>query len=147
MTELKKIADKIADSLQIEFAFYKENTKPQGIPVCERLFENVTDDGSNTFFRFTFKGTGYIGVIKGATQTELGYATLLPSYIESFIERETELSKTEHLKRILLGECSSMSVYKYATKYSVRGLACFDYDFLEIFLYFCNLTKNFFLYH
>ena len=125
MTELKKIADKIADALQIEFAFYKENTKPEGIPVCEHLFENVTDDGSNTFFRFTFKGTGYIGVIKGVTQTELGYATLLPSYIESFIERETELSKTEHLKRILLGECSSMSVYKYATKYSVRGLACF----------------------
>jgi carbohydrate diacid regulator len=50
---------------------------------------------------------------------------LLPAYIESFVEKETELSKTEHLKRILQGECSSMGVYKYATKYSVRGTSCF----------------------
>jgi carbohydrate diacid regulator len=40
-------------------------------------------------------------------------------------DREAELSKTEHLKRILLGECSSLGVYKYTTKYAVRGAACF----------------------
>ncbi len=125
MTELDKIVKQTAEALKVEFTFYKENTKPQGVPVCDRQFENVTDDGTNTFFRFIFKSTGYIGVLRGATQTEKNYASLLPAYIESFIERETELSKTEHLRRILLGEASSLSVYKYATKYSVRGAACF----------------------
>ena len=50
---------------------------------------------------------------------------MLPSYIENFSERETELSKTAQLKRILLGESSSMALYKYMTKYSVRDMACF----------------------
>ena len=55
---------------------------------------------------------GYVGVLRGATDTERNYAFLLPSYIEGFAEKETELSKTEYLKRILLGECSSMGLYK-----------------------------------
>lgn len=125
MTELEKIATQISEKLNVTFAFYAENTKPKGVPVCDRQFEAVADDGTHTFFRFTFKNTGYIGVLGGATQTEANYAALLPAYIESFIDRETELSKTEHLKRILRGECTSLSVYKYATKYSVRGAACF----------------------
>ena len=40
-------------------------------------------------------------------------------------EREKELSKTEHLKRILLGEISSMGIYKYTMKFSVKGSSCF----------------------
>lgn len=125
MTELDKIVEQTAETLKVYFAFYKENTKPQGIPTIDRQFETVTDDGTNTFFRFTFKSTSYIGVLRGVTQTEKNYASLLPAYIESFIDRETELSKTEHLRRILLGEASSLAVYKYAKKYSVRGEACF----------------------
>lgn len=125
MTELEKIAKRIAEKLNVRFAFYPENAKPQGVPTCDKQFESVTDDGTHTFFRFTFKNAGYIGVLEGAGATENNYAALLPAYIESFIDREAELSKSEHLKRILLGECSSMSVYKYATKYSVRGAACF----------------------
>ena len=68
---------------------------------------------------------GYIGAIKGADKDSYATATLLPAYIESFIERETELSKTEYLKRILLGESSSLGVYKYANKFSLKGSACF----------------------
>jgi carbohydrate diacid regulator len=41
------------------------------------------------------------------------------------MEKEAELSKHDQLKRILLGECSSMAIYKYTTKYSVRGSSCF----------------------
>lgn len=125
MNELERVAKQISEKLGLTFSYYAENTKPNTGAVCDRQFEGVIDDGSNTFFRFLFRSVGYIGVLAGAGETERTLATLLPSYIESFAEKEAELSKTEHLKRILQGECSSMSIYKYATKYSVRGAACF----------------------
>lgn len=125
MTELEKIIKDTSEKLGVAFSYYAEGSKMRGVPVCDRQFDDMTDDGTYTFFRFTFKNTGYIGVLEGVGQTEKGYASLLPAYIESFTDREAELSKTEHLKRILLGECSSLGVYKYATKYAVRGAACF----------------------
>ncbi len=125
MTELQKIADELAKKLGVFFLFYAENTRPSNIPVCDKQFDEQTDDGKYTYFRFLHRNVGYIGVLDGATDVERNYAALLPSYIESFAERETDLSKTAYLKRILLGECSSMGIYKYATKYSVRGAACF----------------------
>ena len=125
MTELDKIAEEISGKLGVRFTFYAENARPQGAVVCDRQFEGIVDDGSHTFFRFSFRTAGYIGALDGATQTEKNYAALLPAYIESFADREAELSKTEYLKRILLGECSSLGVYKYATKFSVRGASCF----------------------
>ncbi|MBQ8342651.1 MAG: helix-turn-helix domain-containing protein [Clostridia bacterium] len=125
MNELERVAKQISERLGIAFSYYAENARPRTGVVCDRQFEGVIDDGSNTFFRFLFKSVGYIGVLSGAGDVERNYAALLPSYIESFMEKEAELSKTEHLKRILQGECSSMGIYKYATKYSVRGAACF----------------------
>jgi carbohydrate diacid regulator len=109
----------------VQFYYYAENSRPKDAPVCDRQFEGVTDDGEFTYFRFLYKNVGYVGAVRGVTETERNYAFLLPSYIEGFTEKETELSKTEYLKRILLGECSSMGLYKYAMKYSVRGAACF----------------------
>lgn len=125
MSELKKIIEEISAKLGVSISFYAENTRPSDQPICEKSFEGVTDDGNYTYFRFLHRNVGYIGAIAGATQTEKNYAALLPSYIEGFAENSIELSKTDALKRILLGECSSMGIYKYTTKYSVRGSACF----------------------
>jgi carbohydrate diacid regulator len=125
MSELQKIIKGISEKLDLPFTYYAENTRPEGVPVCDRQFEGVTDDGEYTYFRFWFRGTGYIGILKGVGTEITNYAALLPSYVESFSEKETDLTKAESLKRILLGECSSMSIYKYATKYSLRGRACF----------------------
>lgn len=125
MSELEKISKQICEKTGVEFFFYPEKSRPESGPVCERQFEGVTDDGTYTFFRFLYKSVGYIGCIAGATVAERNYALLLPSYIESFAEKEAELSKTEYLKRILRGECSSMGIYKYSTKFSVKGASCF----------------------
>lgn len=125
MSELDKIANVIREKLGIKFSFYAENTRPEGVPVCDKQFESVTDDGNRTYFRFLYKNVGYVGYLQGVSATERNYALLLPSYVESFVEKEAELSKTEHLKRILRGECSSMGIYKYTTKYSVKGAASF----------------------
>ena len=125
MTELKKIGKEILERTGIRFVWYPENSKPVDAPACDKPFEGVTDDGSYTYFRFSFKNVGYIGVLDGVDETQKNYALLLPTYIESFIDREAELSKTEHMKKIILGECSSLGVYKYANKFSVRGMSCF----------------------
>lgn len=125
MTELDKIIKQIKEKTGVELYYYAEKTQPANLPVCDKQFEGVTDDGTHTFFRFLHRNVGYIGVLDGATETQRNYALLLPSYIESFAEKDGEVSKTEHLKRILLGECSSMSIYKYVTKFSVKDSACF----------------------
>ncbi|MBQ7831611.1 MAG: helix-turn-helix domain-containing protein [Clostridia bacterium] len=125
MAELEKITQELMQKMGICMRYYVENTHPKDIPVCDRAFEGYTDDGQYTYFRFLYKNVGYIGVLDGAGETQKNYAVLLPSFIESFSEKETELSKTEFLKRILLGECSSMSIYKYMTKYSLKGAPCF----------------------
>ncbi len=125
MTEIERIVQEISKISGLELGYYAENSRPIDQPVCDRHFEGVTDDGAYTYFRFVHRGVGYIGVLKGADEAHRNYALFLPSYIEGFAEKETELSKTEHLKRILLGECSSMSIYKYTMKFSVKGSACF----------------------
>ena len=125
MTELEKIAAEINRMLGTEFVYYREGSVKSGTPRCDRQFEGVTDDGENTFFRFLYKNVGYIGVLKGAGTAERGFASLLPAYVESFSEKEAELSKTEYLKRILLGECSLSGIYRYMTKFSVGRSACF----------------------
>lgn len=125
MTELEKIIKQIKEKTGMELCYYAEKTHPVDLPVCDKQFEGVTDDGTHTFFRFLYKNVGYIGVLMGAEEEQRNYALLLPSYIEGFAEKDTELSKTEHLKRILLGECSSMGIYKYVTKFSVKDSACF----------------------
>ncbi len=125
MSDMDRIAGEICKIPGLQFIYYPENTRPQGLPVCDRQFEGVVDDGEYTYFRFLYRGVGYIGALKGVEETQKTYALLLPSYIESFADKEAELSKTEHLKRILRGECSSMSVYKYVTKFSVKGTPCF----------------------
>ncbi len=125
MSEMEKIAREITDILGEAFLYYAENTRPTDMPVCDRQLEGVADDGEYTYFRFLYRGVGYIGVLQGATAEQYRYAQLLPAYIEGFADKETELSKTEHLKRILRGECSTMSMYKYTTKFSLKGASCF----------------------
>lgn len=125
MTELERIVKEISKTPGLAFRYYAENTRPTDIPVCDKQFEGITDDGQHTFFRFLYRNVGYVGVLEGAGEEQKNYARLLPSYIESFADKEAELSKTEHLKRILLGECSTMGIYKYSMKFSVKGTACF----------------------
>ena len=125
MNELEKIAKETANTLGLEFSFYPEKSRPTGVPVCQKPFEGVTDDGSYTFFRFTFKGTGYIGAIEGATAVERKYALLLPAYIESFIDRESDLSKTEGcpLARVMRRELKARGITHLKVVWSSEPVA------------------------
>lgn len=125
MNELEKIVAQTSEMTGIIFSYYVENTHPVGKVVCDKPFDKVTDDGGHTFFRFYFKGVGYIGVMDGVGETQKNYALLLPAYIESLTDKESELSKSDYLKRILLGECSAVGVSKYAAKFSVQNVSCY----------------------
>lgn len=125
MTEIEKIVKELMEKFNIHLEYYAENAPSNDLPVCDWQFDKVTDDGNHTFFRFLYRNVGYIGILNGAGETERNYALLLPAYIESFVEKDSELSKTEQLKRILTGECSTMGIYKYVTKYSVKSTPCF----------------------
>lgn len=125
MTEIDKIVKELMEKFNIRLSYYAENAPAANVPVCDWQFDKVTDDGSHTFFRFLYRNVGYIGVLDGCGETERNYALLLPSYIEGFAEKVSELPKTEQLKRILMGEYSSMGIYKYVTKYSVKNTPCF----------------------
>lgn len=125
MYNLKKIMQEIEKKLGVKVTFYAESLPPEGVPVCDKPFEDVTDDGQYTYFRFLHKSVGCIGVLSGVGESQRLCAMMLPSYIEGCAEREVELSKVEQLKRILRGESTSMAIYKYVTKYSVRDRACF----------------------
>ena len=125
MHELDKIAKKISENLGVEFLYYREDTRPVGVPVCDKQFEGITDDGTHVFFRFLFKKAGYVGVLLGNVEETRKFALLLPAFIESFAENESDLSKSEYLKKILLGDCTSASLQKFETKFSVASSACF----------------------
>ncbi len=125
MTDIKKIISELSSSLHIELNCYAENTRPKDVPVCDKQFEGICDDGENTFFRFVYQNVGYIGVIAGVGEMQNGYARLLPAYVENFTGKDNEISKVSTLKRIMLGEGSSMLAYKYAVRFSVRGYSAF----------------------
>lgn len=125
MSDLEKILNEMKIKLGTAVVCYPENNPPQNVPVYSKSFDEVADDGEYTYFRFLHKNVGYIGVLEGATASQKTLGYLIPSYIEGASENEKELSKNEQLKKILRGESSSMAIYKYATKYSVRNIACF----------------------
>lgn len=125
MTELDKISQSINEQLGVQFAYYREGSLEKGVPVCDKQFDQMTDDGEHLFFRFSYRQSGYIGVLFSVTEETKRYALLLPAYIESFSEKEADLTKSEYLKKILLGECTARSILKFESKFSVGGFECF----------------------
>ena len=103
MNELQKIINGVSETFVQQCLYYLESSIQRTTPVYEKPFDGVADDGEYTYFRFFFKGTGYVGVLKGVDGVIRSYAVMLPAYIESQADREAELSKTEYLKSILKG--------------------------------------------
>lgn len=96
---------------------------------CERVSANaqtgVWEEGKETRFAFSYKNLPYVGRLPMGGETANALALLLVSYFENREDAQAELSKSERLKSILLGESSSASVYRFMTKYSVRSEPCF----------------------
>ena len=96
---------------------------------CERTAANakkgVWQEGQETCFAFTYKNDCYVGKLEMVGDTANALSRLLVSYFENCEDAQAELSKSERLQSILLGETSSTGVYRFMSKYSIRNEACF----------------------
>lgn len=120
MKGIDKILAETSEKLGINFLFCSREDETD----AAFLNKQKAEEGV-TVFKFFFHGEGYVCGIEGTGKTEEGFAALLPAYLESFGVVSGELSKTEYLKRILLGECSLADIYKYMLKYAVKNAPCF----------------------
>ena len=114
MTE--KIASEVALRFGINISCKKTTSTSQ---------KGVWQEGENTYFSFSYKNDCYEGKLEQGGETGNSLARLLVSYFENCEDAQAELSKAERLQSILLGETSSTGVYRFMSKYSVRGEACF----------------------
>ena len=78
-----------------------------------------------TLFRFRFKKEIYYGVISGCGEVERNYALFICSHLENSGVQEESLSKSDFLRSIVLGDCSSMQIVKYMRKFSVPPVPCY----------------------
>ncbi|MBQ9730371.1 MAG: helix-turn-helix domain-containing protein [Clostridia bacterium] len=125
MTGLKKILAEVGEKLSVELNCYAEGERKKGVPYCDKPFESVTDDGENTFFRFTYKGVGYVGVLSGVDERQKNCAFLLPAYLESSLASENERTKEEFLRDLMFGEYTQSSAARYVAKYALGNSPCF----------------------
>ena len=131
-SELNILLNSIKEKTGIDITVFAEsmkyvvgtgnNVKP--VAPSDPEFETIYADAANrcTFFRMKYKNARLIGMINGTGETEKNYAYLILNLIENSSNRELQLSQSEYLKMILLGECNRPQVQKYMRKYSVPAL-------------------------
>jgi len=134
-SELNILLNSIKDKTGIDITVYAESMKyvvstdpnAQAVLPSVRDFESVYADAScgRTFFRLKYKNARLVGMIAGVGETEKNYAYLIMNLIESSSNRELQLSQSEYLKMILLGECNRPQVQKYMRKFSVPQMECY----------------------
>ncbi len=116
--DIREITKDIEKKLNIRISFCEKETE-----FSKKNTEMLT--AGNTVFKFFYKDVIYVAGIEGTGEVENNYALLLPSYIDKYSAGKKEISKTEFLKKVLLGECTSSDVYKYAMKFAVKDAPCF----------------------
>lgn len=117
------MTEKIQAEIKARFYVDVAVQKPQrGEPVQT---EKVWTESGEMHFRFPYKGTEFIGVLQGESDTTRSIAALLVNYFETEEDRQAELSKQDGWRSVLLGEGTVRTVYRFVAKYSVKNGACF----------------------
>lgn len=83
------------------------------------------EEGGATFFRFSYQGESYVGVLRAVGEGQRTIVALLINYFETQEDSLAELSKNERWKSVLLGEGSARSVQRFLAKFSIRNGSCF----------------------
>ncbi|MBQ8352708.1 MAG: helix-turn-helix domain-containing protein [Clostridia bacterium] len=87
--------------------------------------EKYWTEGNGIAFRFTYKGSEYVGMLDGETESNRTIAALLVNYFEGEVDRFAELSKNERWRSVLLGEGTVRATYRFLSKFSIKNGACF----------------------
>lgn len=120
MSELDKIVADVSGKLGVRLGYRGETA----IEKNESYASGARSDGKHTYFRFSFAGKTYTGVLDGATKAEKNYAALLPAYLSAFAEKYA-ITQSDYLKKMLLGEYSQTDAYRYTAKFGVKETSCF----------------------
>lgn len=84
-----------------------------------------SDEKQNkTFFKIKYRNASLVGVIEGVGKIAENYAYFIVNLIENSSNKELQLSQTEYLKIILLGECNKLQIQRYMRKYAVPQSPC-----------------------
>ena len=85
----------------------------------------LDEDGGYTLFPIKIGSQNYTAHISGLDGFNVKFALLIKELAEGFNNRNTELSKKEFYKSLVLGELPAGVIAKYLKKYSISDKKCF----------------------
>lgn len=85
---------------------------------------SITAMGGFTYFPFTYNKIKYVGAIEGEGEKYSNYASLISALIENYAS-DKELSYSERLSAILLGETTAVQVERFMEKYNLPSNYCY----------------------
>ncbi len=115
------MTEKIAAEIKSRFYVDVAVEKSAGATRTEKWW---TDENS-VRFAFSYKGVNYVGALQGATEGNLSIAALLVSHFETEEDRQSEVSKNDGWRSILLGEGTVRTIFRFMAKYSIKNSPCF----------------------
>ena len=134
-SELTIILKQIKNKTGIDIDAYAETMKfsattrdePDWVLPSVADFTDVFSDEKNgkTFFYFRFRNANLIGSVSGAGEIERNYAYLIMSFLESNSYSDDNLSRSEQLKKIILGDYTRQQVQKFIRKYQLPDVRCY----------------------
>jgi len=134
-SELSLLINSIKEKTGINVSVYSESLKyfittdgkaEVALP-SKTDFEGIFTDEKQgkTYFRLKYRNAKLVGMVDGVNETSKNYAYLLLNLIENSSNKDLQLSQSEYLKNILLGDCDRPQILKYMRKYGVPQLNCF----------------------
>ncbi len=125
--ELLRVLNAVKDKTGIEIqaisesGVYYASTKSVFVPLNQEYFssnDEVFQDAENTYFKFMFGGSKFLGFISGVGSEQKNYAFLIVGYIEMSQSKNTHLSFDEELTLIITGNSSKSRTLHFMNKYS-----------------------------
>ncbi len=145
-SELSLLINSIKEKTGIDIVVFSESMKffastNQDIVSINKSLPNfdgtyIDGIGEKTYFKLKYRNAQLTGMINGVSSESKNYAYLIKNVIENSSNKELQLSQSEYLKSILLGELNRPQIQKYMRKYNVPDLSCF------VMVVACKGSKN-----
>ncbi len=132
--ELSRILLGIKEKTQIEIQVVSEcgtyfaSTKKEFIKIPTEYFSsqvNIICENGKTYFKFTFGGVKFIGLIDGDGDCEKKYAELIIGYLEFSQNKPEKIGFEEQLNLILTGNFTKSKTAEFMNNYSIPKLPLF----------------------
>ena len=127
---LSSIKEKTGLTVQAvsENGLYYASTKQEFIPIDSEISikdGEVVQKGEFTYFKFSFGGNKFIGLIEGVSKAEINYAHFISSNVELSQAKNAHLSYDEELGLIINGNSTKGRILHFISKYGVSKTPVF----------------------